>query len=91
MQKPVEQTKVKPEDPPLTLPFKFYGLVTEPKSGKRRACFTNGDDVWIITEGETLLNRYRLLRIGNTAADFEEIATGKRATLPLEEQTAPQG
>lgn len=90
-QRPVEQVQEVKVEPPLTLPFKFYGLVTEPRSGKRRACFTNGDDVWIIGEGETLLNRFRLLRIGNTTADFEEVSSAKRATLPLEEQAAPQG
>jgi len=72
-------------EPPLQVPFKFYGIVADPKSGKKRACFTNGEDVFILAEGELLQNRYRLLRIGDTTADVEEIQTGKRATLPLEQ------
>jgi len=32
-----------------------------------------------------LQNRFRLLRIGNATADFEEIQSGKRATLLLEQ------
>ena len=74
-----------PPEPPLTLPVKFFGYTTDPTSGKRRAFFTNGEDVFILSEGEMLQNRFRLLRIGNAAADFEEIMSGKRATLPLEQ------
>ena len=74
-----------PPEPPLTIPVKFFGYATDPASGKKRAFFTNGDDVFILSEGEMLQNRFRLLRIGNATADFEEIMSGKRATLPLEQ------
>jgi hypothetical protein len=74
-----------PPDPPLTLPVKFFGYATDPNSGRKRAFFTNGEDVFILSEGEMLQNRFRLLRIGNATADFQEIQSGKRATLPLEQ------
>lgn len=77
-----------PPEPPLTLPVKFFGYATDPNSGKKRAFFTNGEDVFILSEGEMLQNRFRLLRIGNATADFEEIQSGKRATLPLEQPGA---
>jgi hypothetical protein len=73
----------------IVLPFKFYGLAVDPRSGKRRAFFTNGEDVLIASEGDTLMTRYRLLRIGNTSADFEEIGTGRHKTLPLEQPAQP--
>jgi hypothetical protein len=76
-------------EPEVVLPFKFYGLSVDPRSGKRRAFFTNGEDVMIASEGDTLLTRYRLLRIGNTSADFEEIGTGRHKTLPLEQPAPP--
>jgi hypothetical protein len=57
-------------------------------SGRKRAFFTNGEDVFILSEGEMLQNRFRLLRIGNATADFEEVLSGKRATLPLEQPGA---
>jgi hypothetical protein len=41
--------------------------------------------VFILSEGEVLQGKYRLLRIGNNTADFEEVQTGKRASLPLEQ------
>ena len=74
-----------PPEPPLTLPVKFFGYATDPNSGRKRAFFTNGEDVFILSEGEVLQSRFRLRRIGNSSADFEEVQTGKRATLPLEQ------
>ena len=89
---PVVTTQTSPPPPPdlpLQLPFKFYGYASDPQTGKRRAFFTNGEDIWIAAEGETILGRFRLLRIGNTTAELEETASSKRVTLQLEQ--APQG
>jgi hypothetical protein len=76
-----------PPEVPLVVPAKFFGYVADAQTGSRRAFFasSNGEDVFILAEGETLLSRFRLLRITNNAADVEEIGTGKRATLVLEE------
>ena len=76
-------------EPEIVLPFKFYGLTVDPRSGKRRAFFTNGEDVIIAAEGDTLMTRYRLVRIGNTTADFEELGTGRHKTLPLDLPVQP--
>jgi hypothetical protein len=72
--------------PPPTLPVKFFGYGTVPLGGTRRAFFTDGDDVHIVGEGETLLGRYRILKIGNANLEFEEISTGRRGNAVLEEQ-----
>lgn len=75
----------------LVLPVKFYGYVADTRGGNRRAFFTNGEDVFIVAEGETLLNRFRVLHIGNKTTEVEEVASGRRATLVLEEAgTGPQ-
>jgi len=80
-----------PPPPPLVVPAKFFGYVADPRSGRRRAFFASldGEDVFIVGEGETLMNRFRLLRIGNSTAEVEEVASGRRATLVLEEQGPP--
>jgi hypothetical protein len=75
-----------PPPPPLVLPVKFFGLGTVPNGTVRRAFFTDGEDVFIVPEGEVLMNRFRILRVGNASVDFEEISSGRRATAPLEEQ-----
>lgn len=72
-----------PPPPPLTVDVKFYGYVDDPSSGLRRAFFTNGDDIFIIVQGDTLENRFRLVRVGNDSADVEEISSGRRATLNM--------
>ncbi len=77
-----------PPPPPIVLPAKFFGYVFDVRTGTRRAFFTNGEDVYIVAEGETLLNRFRLLRINNNTADVEEIASGRKTTVNLEEAPA---
>jgi hypothetical protein len=77
-----------PPPPPPTLPAKFFGYGTVPNGIGRRAFLTNGDEVFIVAEGEVLLNRYRILRVGNASLEFEEISTGRRGTAPLEDQNA---
>lgn len=85
-QKPVEQVEVKTEPPPPPPPpFKFYGVATNPASGRKRAFFTNGEDIWIAEEGQMIDRRFKLVSIGATSAEVEETATGRRVTMPLEE------
>jgi len=72
-----------PPPPPLTVDVKFYGYVDDPSNGQRRAFFTNGDDVFIVGQGEVLEGRFRLVRVGNESADVEEVSSGRRATLSM--------
>jgi hypothetical protein len=85
---PVEpvQPPPPPPEPPLTLPVKFYGYGSVPT---KRAFLTDGDKIYFVGEGDTLLGRFRILRINNATLDFEDISSGKRGTAPLEEQAAP--
>jgi hypothetical protein len=80
-----------PPEQPLVVPYKFFGFSVDPRSGSKRAFFTDGEDVFILAEGETLKNAFRLLRIGNTTAEMEEVRTGKRATLQMEMLPGPGG
>jgi len=79
-----------PPPPPPTLPVKFFGFGTVPNGTVRLAFFTDGQEIFVVAEGELLLNRFRILRIGNANVEFEEISTGLRNTAPLDEQAAPQ-
>jgi hypothetical protein len=88
---PVPQTPVNtppPPPPPPTLPVKFFGYGTVPNGTTRRAFFTDGEDVYIVSEGEVLLNRFRILKVGNASLDFEEVSSGRHGTAALEEQGA---
>jgi hypothetical protein len=97
--KPAPQVfkKVGPEPPPpppvpivQPLPVKFFGFQTVQGGKTRIAFFTNGDDVFVVPEGELLMNRFRILKIGNANLDYEDSA-GLRGQAPLEEQAAPGG
>jgi hypothetical protein len=77
---------IPPPPPPLALPVKFFGFGTVPNGATRRAFLTDGEEVYIVGEGEVLLNRFRILKISNASIEFEEISSGRRNTAPLEEQ-----
>jgi hypothetical protein len=80
-----------PEPPPPTLPanMKFFGYGTVPNGTSKRAFLTDGEDVYIVGEGDTLLGRFRILRIGNASLEFEELGSGRRNSATLDEQAAP--
>jgi hypothetical protein len=73
--------------PPLTVDAKYFGFVSDSTGSHRRAFFatSNNEDVFIAGEGDTLMGRFRVVRITNTTADVEEVSSGRRATLTLEE------
>lgn len=81
---PVDQPPPPPPPPP-TLPLKFYGYGS---GGPRRAFLQdpNGDAIYVVGEGEVVLKRYRILRIGNASLEFEEISSGRIGTAPLVEE-----
>jgi hypothetical protein len=85
---PVQQATTAPPPPPLpTLPpnMKFFGYGTVPNGTSKRAFLTDGEQVFIVSEGDTLLGRYRIVRIGNANLDFEDISTGLRNSVTLQE------
>jgi hypothetical protein len=81
------QQAINAPPPPPALPpnVKFFGYGTVPNGTARRAFFNDGDEVYIISEGETLLGKYRILRIGNASLEFEDVSTGRRGIAMLEQ------
>jgi hypothetical protein len=73
--------------PPLTVDAKYFGYVSDLTGSHRRAFFatSNNEDVFIASEGDTLMGRFRVVRLTSTTADVEEVSSGRRATLVLEE------
>jgi hypothetical protein len=81
---------VAPPPPPPALPasMKFFGYGTVPNGSARRAFLADGDDVYIVGEGDTLLGKFRIVKIGNANLDFEEVATGRRGSTNISEEPA---
>lgn len=75
-----------PPPPPPKLPLKFFGSGAVQGGSGRRAFLTNGDSVYVAAEGDTLLGRYRIIKIGRVNLEFEEIGTGRHGSAPLEDQ-----
>jgi hypothetical protein len=85
---PVNVTPAPPAGPPpLTVDAKYFGFVSDSKGSHRRAFFAtaNNEDVFVAGEGDTLLGRFRVVRISSASADLEEVASGRHTTLILEE------
>jgi hypothetical protein len=80
--------------PPLTVDAKYFGFVSDFSGNHKRAFFATGDsaneEVVIAGEGDTLLGRFRIIRLTATTADVEEVASGRRTTLTLQEPS-PNG
>jgi hypothetical protein len=76
-----------PGPPPWTVDAKYFGYVSDFGGSHRRAFFAtpNNDDVIIAGEGDTFMGRFRVVRLTSTTADVEEVSSGRRATLTLEE------
>ncbi len=87
---PQPVVQVAPQDLVAKLPpnLKYFGYGTIPKGTPRRAFITDGEEIFIVSEGDTLLGRYRILKVGNANLEFQEISSGLHGTTPLEEQAA---
>jgi hypothetical protein len=74
----------KPQAPPI--PLKFYGYLSRTAQPAKRAFFMDGDDIHVVSEGETVKKRYKIVRIGVNSVVVEDTQFGQQQTLPLEEQ-----
>ncbi len=83
--------RLPPPEPPPVLPpnIKFFGYGTIPNGTSRRAFLTDGEDVFIVAEGDILLNRYRIVKVNNASLEFEEVSSGRHGMARLEEGASP--
>jgi hypothetical protein len=76
-----------PPPPPPKLPLRFFGFGTDSKGTARRAFLTDGNEVFIVAEGDTVLGHFRVIKITTARLEFEEMGSGRRASKALEDQT----
>jgi hypothetical protein len=74
---------------PVQVPGEFFGTAFRPASGKRFGFWKNGDDIFVVAEGDSFLNNYRLIHIANDTADVEEISTGRHARVTMAQPANP--
>ena len=80
--KPAEPEK--PKAPPI--PLKFYGYLSRPNLPAKRAFFMDGDEIHVVSEGDVVKKRYKIVRIGINSVVVEDTQFNQQQTLPLEEQ-----
>lgn len=69
-----------PPPPPITL--KFFGFANKPGE-PRKAFLSQGDDVFIAVEGDIVDRRYKVIRIGPTSVEVEDVLYNNRQSIPL--------
>lgn len=89
----IAEAKKREEGPPPPLPdvvlppdMKFFGYGTVPNGTPRRAFLSYQDDVLIVGEGDTLIGRFRILKINNSTLEFEELSSGRHGQKVMEDQ-----
>ena len=74
---------VNPGPPPLPpINLKFYGWAS--KQGQAKKIFlSQGDQVFIASEGDLVANRYKVLQIGNGFVKIEDILNNNTQQIPM--------
>jgi hypothetical protein len=78
-----EPKPVAPPPPPINL--EYYGFSTARSSGRKMAFFLDGDVISVAAEGETVMKRYRVVRIGVNSVLMEDTESKRQQSLPLTE------
>jgi hypothetical protein len=86
---PPPMVQTPPPPPPVQVDVKFYGYIDDPRTGARRAFFTNGEDIFIAGIGDMLENRLRVTKIGNDTVELMEVSSSRRTTIPIEQDAHP--
>ncbi len=69
-----------PPPPPITL--KFFGFANKP--GEPKKIFLSQDgDVFIAVEGDIVNRRYKIIHIGPTSVEVEDVLYNNRQSIPL--------
>ena len=82
---PVQQvinTGPPPPPAPPPIPLKFYGFSGN-KGGPKQVFLSKGEDIFVAKEGQIIDRRYKILKIGPTSVEVEDVLTNNRQTLPL--------
>ena len=81
----VKEDDTPPPPPPPKPPVRFYGFAEGSASGGRRVFLTDGEAVFVAKQGDVILRKYRLARVGNDSIDIEEISGPNRWTVKMEQ------
>lgn len=72
-----------PSAPPA--PLRYYGFAQDSLSGEKRVFLTDGEEIYIASEGEMIAHRYRVKHVAAASVELEDVAGGHRWSIPLEQ------
>jgi hypothetical protein len=70
-----------PPPPPINL--RFYGFATSRPDGAKRIFLSQGEDVFIASEGDIVDRRYKVVRISANAVEILDVLSNNRQSIPL--------
>jgi len=76
----VEAPPQPPPPPPINL--KFFGFASKPGEPKK-IFLSQGDDIFIASEGDIVNRRYRVVHISPASVDIEDVLYNNRQSIPL--------
>jgi hypothetical protein len=71
-----------PPPPPPPINLKFYGFASKPGEPKK-VFLSQGEDVFIASEGEIVDRRYKVLHISPVSVEIEDVLSNNRQMIPL--------
>ncbi len=88
---PLKEDKKVPQPPPGPPPpppinLKFYGFANKPGETKK-IFLSEGDNIFIAGEGDVVNRRYKVVKIGQTSVEIEDLLNNNKQTIPLSSQS----
>ncbi len=71
-----------PPPPPPPINLKFFGWASRPGEAKK-IFLSQGDEVFVAGEGDIVGRRYKVVRIGPSSVEIEDVLSNNRQSIPL--------
>ncbi len=71
-----------PPPPPPPINLKFFGFASKPGEPKK-IFLSQGEDVFIASEGEVVDRHYKVVRISPMSVEIEDVLNNNRQSIPL--------
>ncbi len=81
---PEAQQPIVKQNPPI--PLKFYGFASS--NNKKQVFLAQGEDVFVVKEGDIVKGRYKVLRVNNNNVEIQDVLANYSQQIPLTMPTA---
>jgi hypothetical protein len=71
-----------PPPPPPPIELKYFGVEIG-ANGKRQACLLHDDTVYLASDGDVVMRRYKIISVDPKSIQVEDMQNNNKQTLPL--------